>query len=397
MKNIFKSSLLLLCSICLFAACADDNDSNPTLVVPSTFQLNMPAYATETIDLASTSGLAFTWSQPDYGGFPVAAQYQMQVSLNNSFTTSVAEADADESGATIADYVALDQIYNGCTGSVDAAQLAKGLEQIAHWEENEVPTTQAIYARLAADYANSVVYSNVVTLNVNPYYVELKDAAPIMWYLVGGNILDGAWSNNPGVSSLPMFVQSDFAYDKATGAGEITYLNYFSTDGWKIQPQDFNWDLGFMSSGEANKAVFRNKQDDKGNIWVDPAGYYLVTVNTANNTCSIVQQDIAPKVYDQICMAGSFNGWADADMTPANKEGENHVWAYVLEVPEGETVQMKFKIAGSWDANWGYGSEDGEVNVCGKGTNGGKNIGVAEGTWVIVFNDITGEFSIIKK
>ena len=32
MKNIFKSSLLLLCSVCLFAACADDNDSNPTLV-----------------------------------------------------------------------------------------------------------------------------------------------------------------------------------------------------------------------------------------------------------------------------------------------------------------------------------------------------------------------------
>ena len=33
MKNIFKSSLLLLSSICLFAACADDNDSNPTLVM----------------------------------------------------------------------------------------------------------------------------------------------------------------------------------------------------------------------------------------------------------------------------------------------------------------------------------------------------------------------------
>ena len=37
MKNIFKSSLLLLSSICLFAACADDNDSNPTLVMPTTF------------------------------------------------------------------------------------------------------------------------------------------------------------------------------------------------------------------------------------------------------------------------------------------------------------------------------------------------------------------------
>ena len=397
MKNIFKSSLLLLSSICLFAACADDNDSNPTLVMPTTFQLNTPAYAPESVDLLTTSGLAFTWSQPNYGGFPVAAQYQMQFSLNNSFTTSVAEALADESGATVADYVALDQVYNSCKGTVDAAQLAKGLMQIAKWDSDKVPATTAVYARLAADYANSIVYSNVVTINVSPYYVELKDAAPIMWYLVGNNILDGSWSNDPGVSSLPMFIQSDYAYDKATGAGEITYLNYFTTDGWKIQPQDFNWNLGFMSDGNPNGAVFRNNGDDNGNIWCDPEGYYLVTVNTANNTCTIAPQDITPKVYDQICMSGSFNGWSDTDMTPANKEGENHVWVYTMTVEEGVVEQVKFKIAGSWDTNWGYGTEDGEVNTCGKGTNGGKNIGVPEGTWIILFNDITGEFSITAK
>ena len=397
MKNIFKSSLLLLSSICLFAACADDNDSNPTLVMPTTFQLNTPAYAPESVDLSTTSGLAFTWSQPNYGGFPVAAQYQMQFSLNNSFTTSVAEALADESGATVADYVALDQIYNSCKGTVDAAQLAKGLMQIAKWDSDKVPATTAVYARLAADYANSIVYSNVVTINVSPYYVELKDAAPIMWYLVGNNILDGSWSNDPGVSSLPMFIQSDYAYDKATGEGEITYLNYFTTDGWKIQPKDFNWNLGFMSDGNPNGAVFRNNGDDNGDIWCDPEGYYLVTVNTANNTCTIAPQDITPKVYDQICMSGSFNGWSDTDMTPANKEGENHVWVYIMTVEEGVVEQVKFKIAGSWDTNWGYGTEDGEVNTCGKGTNGGKNIGVPEGTWIILFNDITGEFSITAK
>jgi hypothetical protein len=397
MKNIFKSSLLLLSSICLFAACADDNDSNPTLVIPTTFQLNTPAYAPESVDLSTTSGLAFTWSQPNYGGFPVAAQYQMQFSLNNSFTTSVAEALADESGATVADYVALDQIYNSCKGTVDAAQLAKGLMQIAKWDSDKVPATTAVYARLAADYANSIVYSNVVTINVSPYYVELKDAAPIMWYLVGKNILDGSWSNNPGVSSLPMFIQSDYAYDKATGEGEITYLNYFTTDGWKIQPKDFNWNLGFMSDGNPNGAVFRNNGDDNGDIWCDPEGYYLVTVNTANNTCTIAPQDITPKVYDQICMSGSFNGWSDTDMTPANKEGENHVWVYTMTVEPGVVEQVKFKIAGSWDTNWGYGTEDGEVNTCGKGTNGGKNIGVPEGTWIILFNDITGEFSITAK
>ena len=40
MKNIIKSALFLLCSVCLFTACEDDNDSNPTLMRPTTFKLN---------------------------------------------------------------------------------------------------------------------------------------------------------------------------------------------------------------------------------------------------------------------------------------------------------------------------------------------------------------------
>ena len=107
--------------------------------------------------------------------------------------------------------------------------------------------------------------------------------------------------------------------------------------------------------------------------------------------------DITPKVYDMICITGSFCGWADVNMTPANKVGENHVWTYTLTVPAGATEQIKFKIVGSWDTNWGYGSADGEVNICGEGSQGGPNIGVPEGTWVIMFNDINGNFSIIKK
>ena len=132
MKKIFKSTLMLLCGVCLFAACSDDNDSNPTLTIPETFQLNTPAYAQANTDLVSSTELPFTWSQPNYGGFPVAAQYQMEFSLNQSFTVSVAEAEADETGATVADYVILDQVYNGCKGSVNAAELAKGLQKIAH-------------------------------------------------------------------------------------------------------------------------------------------------------------------------------------------------------------------------------------------------------------------------
>ena len=408
MNNKIFHSLTMFMAGCGLAAtltaCSDDNDSNPSLIQPTGFTLNTPAYVNETVDLESTSELQLSWSQPQYtaDNAPLLVTYEIQVSPTNSFTVSTDQAAADESGATVADYAALARTTTKCTYTLLAADLDKALVQIKKWKADEVPETQKAYLRINAfidengTRLNSVL-SNTLELNFNPYYIELKDAAPIMWYLVGNNILDGAWSNKPGESSLPMMIQSDFAYDKATGAGEITYLNYFDDQGWKIQPADFNWDMGFMSGGSANTAVFRDGAGDAGNIWCEPAGYYLVTVNTGSNTCTIVKQDITPKVYDQICMAGSFNEWSDTNMTPANKSGENHVWVYIMDVPAGETVQMKFKIAGSWDTNWGYGSADGEVNTCGKGTGGGKNIGVAEGTWVIVFNDITGEFTILPK
>ena len=404
MKNKLLLGALLIGITSLFTACSDDNGSNPSLKQPTGFALNMPAFANETVDLVATSELQLSWSQPQYtaDNAPLPVTYEIQVSPTNSFTVSADEAAADESGKTVADYAAIARTTTKCTYTLLSKDLDKALVQVMKWKESEVPAEQTAFLRINAFILengvrlNSVV-SNSVELSFNPYYIELKDAEPIMWYLVGNNILDGKWSNDAGVSSLPMFKQSDYSYDKATGTGEITYLNYFNTDGWKIQPADFNWELGFMGGGSANTAVFRNGDKDAGNIWCEPEGYYLVTVNTASNECTIVAQDIAPKVFTQICMAGTFNDWGDTDMTPANISGENHVWVYVMNVEAGKTEQIKFKEAGSWDTNWGYGSVDGEVNTCGVAKGGDPNIGVEEGTWVIVFNDITGEFSIIKK
>src|SRR5574344_23365 len=396
---------LLMGTASLFTACSDDRDSNPTLIQPPEFKLNTPAYINETVNLQHTDELNLSWSQPQYtaDNAPLAVNYELQVSPTNSFTTSTEQANADDSGNTVADYAAFTRTTTRCRYTLLSQDLNKTLLQIAKWSADAVPSTQKAYLRVVA-YINEngarlhPVVSNTVELSTSPYYVELKDAEPIMWYLVGNNFGDGAWKDAPGSSCFPFFLQSGFAYDKATGGGEITYLNYFDTDGWKIQPADFNWDLGFMSSGNPNEAVFRNKGADNGNIWVSETGYYKVTLNTTALTCKIEQQDITPKVYDMICITGSFiENWADVNMTPVNKTGENHVWSYILSVPAGTTEQIKFKIPGSWDTNWGFGNADGEINKCGVGKNSGKNIGVPEGTWVIMFNDITGEFSIIPQ
>ena len=67
MKNKLLLGALLMGTATIFTACSDDNDSNPQLVAqPAEFALNVPAYATETVDLQSTNEMTLTWSQPRF-------------------------------------------------------------------------------------------------------------------------------------------------------------------------------------------------------------------------------------------------------------------------------------------------------------------------------------------
>ena len=418
MKNKYMMGALLFGIISLFASCSDDNDSNPTLIQPTEFTLNTPEYANSTIDLEHSTGLGLTWSQPKYtaDNAPINVTYEVQVSPTNTFTVSTDEAAADESGEKVPDYAVLSHTTQLCKTSASAEEIDKALVKILKWTEDNVPAEQEMYVRVNAyilegtSHLNPIA-SNSVKLNVKPYYIELKDAVPTMWYLVG-NMFGGKWAGDKsiGVDALPMFLKPNFSYDKKTGAGEIEYTNYFLTDefndkaesavaGFKILPSSFNWDYSMDGGGKLkdNIAYRGSTNSDGGHILAGADGYYTITLNTANNTATMVKYEGNVTNYGTIQIAGSFNEWADTPMLPYNTEGvENHAWYYVMEVPAGDPIQFKFKIAGSWDTSWGYGAEDGAINMYGKCDAGGKNIGLAEGKYVISFNDITGSFSIVK-
>ena len=418
MKNKYIIGAMLVGIISLFASCSDDNDSNPTLIQPTEFKLNTPEYVNSTIDLEHSTGLGLTWSQPKYtaDNAPINVTYEVQVSPTNTFTVSTDEAAADESGEKVPDYAVLSHTTQLCKTSASAEEIDKALVKILKWTEDNVPAEQEMYVRVNAyilegtSHLNPIA-SNSVKLNVKPYYIELKDAVPTMWYLVG-NMFGGKWAGDKsiGVDALPMFLKPNFSYDKKTGAGEIEYTNYFLTDefndkaesavaGFKILPSSFNWDYSMDGGGKLkdNIAYRGSTNSDGGHILAGADGYYTITLNTANNTATMVKYEGNVTNYGTIQIAGSFNEWADTPMLPYNTEGvENHAWYYVMEVPAGETAQFKFKIAGSWDTSWGYGAEDGAINMYGKCDAGGKNIGLAEGKYVISFNDITGAFSIVK-
>lgn len=417
MKNKYIIGALLVGIISLFASCSDDNDSNPTLIQPKEFVLNTPAYANATIDLEKSTGLELTWSQPKYtaDNAPINATYEVQVSPTNSFTVSTDEAAADESGEKVPDYAVLSNTTQKCNISASAEEMDKALVKILKWTEENVPAEQEMYVRVNAYILEGTsrlnpVASNSVKLNVKPYYIELKDAVPTMWYLVG-YMFGAKWANdkNIGVDALPMFLKPNFSYDKKTGAGEIEYTNYFLTGdyndkaecdgaGFKILPASFNWDYSMNADGATKGTIiYRNGGSDGGHIVAPEAGYYTITLNTADNTAKMEKYEGAVNNYGTIQISGSFNDWTDTAMLPYNTEGvENHAWYYVMDVPAGDTAQFKFKIVGSWETSWGYGAEDGAINMYGKCESGGKNIGLAEGKYVISFNDITGAFSIVK-
>ena len=423
MKNKYMMGALLFGIISLFASCTYDNDSNPTLIQPTEFKLNTPEYANGFIDLEKSKELNFTWSQPKYtaDNAPLNVTYEIQVSPKNSFTVSTDEAAADESGEKVADYDILSPTTQYCNATISAEEIDKSLVRVLKFKENEVPAELEVGIRINAYIVEgnkrlNPVISNVVTLKAKPYYIELKDATPIMWYLVG-NMFGGKWGDKKasiGDQSLPMFLKPNFRYDKKPGTGEIEYTNYFLTDnftgkdaalaGFKIQ-SDFDWGHSMdggsgTDDGNYDKIVYRGSTNyDGGHILASAAGYYTITLNTANNTAKMEKYEGDVTDYGTIQIAGTFNDWADTPMLPYNTEGvENHAWYYVMEVPAGETVEFKFKIADgiTWGKSWGYGATNGAINMYGKCESGGNNIGLEAGKYVISFNDITGSFSIVK-
>lgn len=414
--------MMLIATAAALTSCENDRGSNPTLIAPTSFVVNNPAIGDGAVDLQKSSGINLTWSQPVFttDNAPVIANYEIQISPSGNFSQKFDDAADDNTGA---DFIALDETYTECSADIPTEAIDKAVEKVLGWDDPSLlPATQDVSLRVRAYVKDAgmnerqSIVSNIVKFTAVPYYIELKDAPIVMWYLVG-NMFGGKWGSDIGNTALPMFMDPSYDYDKKTGTGNIVYTNYFitgafdntagnesSTAGFKIQPSDFNWDLGMTGdNGAFNKIIFRNKGDDGGHIVAGENGYYKITMNTANNSATMEKLDITPAKYDKICLSGDFNGWADTDMLPYNKDGvENHAWYYVFEISQADidaagksTAEFKFKIAGSWDTNWGAGAYNGEVNYRGTCTGGGSNLGLPAGKYCISFNDITGEFSIV--
>lgn len=424
MKKIFSYALMMIATTVAFTSCEDDHDSNPVIETPTEFTINNPAVGDAVVDLDKSKTFNLTWSQPKFTSMdaPVSAHYQVQISPTGTF-----EREFD-TGRTLdenkgCDYASIEETFTSCNADIPTKDIAKALQRVMRWEEDKVPATfeakmrvRAFVSNASQEIVSQVVSSNTIGFKCAPTYVELKDIDAIMWYLVG-NMFGAKWGSDIGVDALPMFKIPAYEYNKKTGAGEIEYINYFTSgeyndkvecdaSGFKIQRSDFNWsysmnaDITKEVKDRKGTIINRNNGEDGGHILAPKAGYYKITLNTEKNEAKMEEYKVSePTNYGVIQIACSSDWNKDIPMLPYNKEGvENHAWYYVMDVP-AEGVQFKLKIAGSWDTNWGNateGAKEGDpVGVCNTKT-GGANIGLKKGKYVISFNDINGVISIVE-
>lgn len=398
--------MLLLAGTFAFTSCSDDNDSNPTLIQPSVFSVNTPDVGSAFVDLASSKVVTLTWSQPKFTDFnaPVIATYSIDVSATGSFTTAYDEMAEDNTGA---DYVTLSETYSICKADIACESIDKALVQLSGWTADAVPSTLPITMRVKAcvkdasftEYGS--VISNAITLNTIPYYIELSNAMPEIWYLTGGCIADGSWSNSEsaiGTGMIPMYLKQGYDYDKKTGKGEIEYAGYFPAGAiFKIiAPEGLqNWNYGMCGGNENGGQVYREGGDDPGNITISEEGYYKFTLNTGTHQMTWEKLGSYP-TYTQMAMPGDYQGWDVNNnlMTILTTATENHDWVadvtFASDPSDGGGV--KFAANGGWDVNWG-----GPTFPYGYGESNGANIWYAAGSYKVFFNDILGSYMFIEK
>lgn len=337
MKNIIKSALLVVMSLTLMTACSDDNDSNPSIQTPTEFKLNTPALENTPIDLANSSKIILTCSQPNYG-YTASVQYTVQVATDENMT----------------DAVELSETSNSAKVEINANLLASTLTNIYVQKgktEADFPMDVKAYFRLKANIVTSngnvvegtEILSNVVSLNQIHLLFSLPAVnLPSNVYVVG-SFCDWDWAKS-------------FDMVQVYGTEDTFWrLVYIDDSGIKFNTAT-EWNgsevgyAGITVSGDCKDEII----DKDGNIASKNPGWYLVIVTT-----SVVNREIhydvqfnKPTIWLIGPAAGSTDyaeeaeGWSFT--VPTTKDGDFVSPAFAGSVPggDGDGVRMYVKVPG---------------------------------------------------
>lgn len=329
-------------------------------------------------------------SQPDYG-FTAAVTYYVQVSFNQDMS------DAFELSSV-----------QGETINLNVKEINKAIFEL-YGGEMPIPSVERdVYFRLRAVISNATqtplvsqpivkpLFSNVIKLNILPYFIEnlksYEDAPLLVPYFIIGYAGWDNGANGYGSSIIPMSIVEGNVYNNE-GQGIYTYTGFFETS----KTFKFIRDVGAWGEQWGNKdsdGIDNPVHNDGGSsdFQVPEDGYYTITLNSITNKVEFEKKSITPKVYSNMGMVGDMTEWGsnpDVSLTPY-QDVNNHMW--YAEYTFASDGECKFRYNSDWGDNWGD-----KTFPVGIATPGGDNIKAKAGTYVVFFNDIDGTYTFIKK
>ncbi len=222
-----------------------------------------------------------------------------------------------------------------------------------------------------------------MTINMMDYTYTITPVAPI-YYVVGA--VQG-WSNTAKTCIFMPNANSPKVQTfttKWTGAWDLKIWN----------AEDFgNWNNCYGSMVDGDNSMSGDLIGVGAQAISAPsAEFYTLTIDMSSMKYTWTKLDNQePATYTKIGVIGDFNGWGgDFEL----EEKAPHNWYGVTTVTSGG---LKFRANGGWDMNWGTKLTVSDADFYGVGTQNGDNISVPEGTYAFHFNDITGEFAIVKQ
>lgn len=313
MKSIY-TWLLMTMGMLAFSACEKDSDSNPVLLEPETFELNVPPYATNNVyDLENSESLRLTCTQPDYGA-PMGVTYSVQVSFTDTFI------EADEEAGTVSNYTTLATTYTSASMDVDALELSLALVDL--WKSGSgepfpngeiVPLYFRLHANLTSQPTIGECVSNVIQLpNVKVYEALPPLELPEEYYFIGDLVdIDGVadwanWTQMIPVTETP---------------GKFWRIQYFKEGAQMKMNLDPSWqgdEVGYSDDlvpEESAALVGGITSSSDGNICIGKAGWYIVvaTVRIVGTQLGYTLEFFEPNVYLTGVPAG--NTWGTDDET----------------------------------------------------------------------------------
>ena len=266
------------------------------------------------IDVESVT---FTCSEADFGQ-PVAITYQLYF-----------EKDGVETLAAESNYPAITMEKSDLNG-----KIVNNLGVAA----NETATVNAYVVAYAGASDLCTEKSNVISFTITTFKAAMRK-----YHLCG--VFNGwnagaaveIWENKGGSNIYEAMVY--LPEDAANTPG---------MSGFKVLPNQA-WDGGEMGYGAFSTLGSQFASSSDGNLLL-PAGIWMISIDLNNMA-------IDAKQHSQVDIMGGFNGWSDPMILEYDSTA--NVWKTSTAVDAGQ--EYKFRLNGSWDINYGGGTDASEI------------------------------------